>query len=261
MPIFSKNSDLNMLRTIIIDDEAHIRQMLERTVNQFCPNIKLVGMADGVKTGMEVIRKHKPDLLLLDIELKDGTGFDLLKNLQPVNFKVIFITAYNQYAVKAFRFSAIDYLLKPIDPEELQEAVQKAEKLMQQDFNTQLDFLEENMEKGDKADKKIIFRTQDNIYLVRVSDINYCGSDGGYTTIHLVNGNQIVVSTGLKDYEDLLREFGFYRIHKSYLINMRHISRFEKAEGGYIILQNEAKIPVATRKREELLELFNRIGK
>jgi two-component system LytT family response regulator len=261
MSIFRKNSDLNMLRTIIIDDEAHMRQTLEKLVEQSCPNVKLVALADGVQTGIEAIQKHHPDLVLLDIRMNDGTGFDLLKQLQPVDFKVIFITAFDQYAVKAFKFSAIDYLLKPVDADELADAVCKAEKLTQQDFSTQLEALGENMQPGNRANRKIILRTFDNIHLVKVQDINYCESEGNYTTIHLLNGKKIVVSTLLKEYEEMLKDCGFYRVHKSYLINMRHIERFEKGEGGYVVLETEAKVPVASRKREELLEMFDRLAK
>jgi len=261
MYIFTKKSDLNMLRTIIIDDEPHIRQTLEKLVKQFCPNVKLVAMADGVKSGVETIRKYHPDLVMLDIKMNDGTGFDLLKKLEPIDFKVIFITAYDQYAIKAIKFSAIDYLLKPVDPDELYDAVCKTENLVQKDFNTQLDTLTENLQSEDKANKKIILKTFDNIHLIKVYDINYCESEGSYTAIYLLNGKKIVVSNTLKDYDELLKDSGFYRVHKSYLINMRHIDRFEKTEGGYVVLENECKVPVASRKREQLLEMFERLAK
>jgi two-component system LytT family response regulator len=260
MSIFRKNSELNMLRTIIIDDEAHMRQTMEKLVKQSCPNVKLVAQADGVKTGIEAIHKYHPDLVLLDIKMNDGTGFDLLKQLQPVDFKVIFVTAYDQFAIKAFRFSAIDYLLKPVDPDDLSEAVCKAEKLMQQDFSTQLNALEENMQPGEKTNRKIILRTFDNIHLVKVQDINFCESEGSYTAVHLLNGKKILVSNLLKEYDELLRDSGFYRVHKSYLINMRHINRFEKGDGGNVVLENESKVPVASRKRDELMEMFERLA-
>jgi len=260
MSIFRKNSKLSMLRTIIIDDEAHMRQTLEKMVGQFCPNLKLVATAEGVESGVKAIQSYNPDLILLDIKMNDGTGFDLLKELEPVDFKVIFITAYDQYAIKAIKFSAIDYLLKPVDPDELAEAVNKAEGIVQQDFITQLDTLEQNMQSQDKTNKKIILKTSDNIHLVKVREINYCESEGSYTFIYLLNGKKIVVSNTLKDYDELLRDSGFYRVHKSYLINMRHIERFDKGDGGYVVLENESRVPVATRKREELLEMFDRLA-
>jgi len=249
-----------MLRTIIIDDEAHMRQTLEKMVGSFCPKIKLVASADGVENGVEKIRNHHPDLILLDIKMKDGTGFDLLKQLHPVDFKVIFITAYDQYAIKAFKFSAIDYLLKPVDPDELAEAVNKAEQIKQKDFSRQLENLEEQMHPQDKTQKKIILKTLDNIYLIKICNINYCESEGSYCAFHLLNGKKILVSNPLKDYDELLKDTGFYRVHKSYLINMRHIERFEKTDGGYVVLENEIKVPVASRKREELMEMFERLA-
>lgn len=249
-----------MLRTIIIDDETHMRQTLEKMVRQFCPNLKLVATADGVSSGVDAIRKYHPELVLLDIKMNDGTGFDLLKKLEPVDFKVIFITAYDQFALKAIKFSAIDYLLKPVDPDELSEAAKKAENIVQQDFNTQLDTLEQNLQSGDHENKKIILKTSDNIHLIKVREINYCESEGSYTSVFLLNNKKIIVSNTLKEYEELLKENGFFRVHKSFLINLQHISRFEKEDGGNVVLENESKVPVASRKREELLEMFERLA-
>lgn len=249
-----------MLRTIIIDDEAHMRQTLEKMVSQFCPNLKLVATAEGVESGVSAIRTYNPDLILLDIKMNDGTGFDLLKELEPVDFKVIFITAYDQYAIKAIKFSAIDYLLKPVDPDELSAAAKKADTIVQQDFITQLDTLEENMLSDDRTNKKIILKTFDNIYLVKVCDINYCESEGSYTNISLLNGNKIMVSNTLKDYDEMLKDSGFFRVHKLFLINMQHINRFEKGDGGNVVLENESRVPVASRKREELLEMFDQLA-
>ena len=248
-----------MLRTIIIDDEAHMRQTLKKLIGHFCRNLILVATAESVKSGVSAIQKYHPDLVLLDIKMDDGTGFDLLKKLDPVDFKVIFITAYDQFALKAIKFSAIDYLLKPVDPDELSKAVKKAESIVQQEFNTQLNTLEHNMQSGSRNNKKIILKTVNNIHLVNVKDINYCMSDGSYTTFFLVNGNKIVVSNSLKDYEDLLHDSGFFRVHKSFLINMRRILRFEKGDGGSVVLENECKVPVASRRRDELLEMFKRL--
>ncbi|MCK5839617.1 MAG: response regulator transcription factor [Bacteroidales bacterium] len=249
-----------MLRTIIIDDEAHILQALEKLVKQYCHNVKIVAKADSVKTGVETIKKHHPDLVFLDIKMEDGTGFDLLKKLDPVNFKVIFITAYDQYAIKAFKFSALDYLLKPVDADDLIQAVSKAEKMVMKELNTQLDTLAGNIHTEDRSIKKIILKTFDNIHLVKISDIIYCESDVNYTKFYLLNGNKIIVSVTLKEYDEMLSEYGFFRVHKSFLINLAHIDRFDKYEGGYIVLSNESRVPVASRKKEQLLELFDRIG-
>ncbi len=260
MSIFSKNSSLTMLRTIIIDDEDHQRLTIRKMVSRYCPNVKLVAQADGVQSGVEAIKKHKPDLVLLDIKMADGTGFDLLDRLHPIDFKVIFITAYDQYAIKAFRLSAIDYLLKPLDPDELVQSIEKAENVIQKDFNTQLNNLKEHLSVEDKTNKKIIIKTFDNIHLVPIKEILYCESDNSYTSFHLTTDQKIMVSSSLKDYDEMLADDGFFRVHKTYLINLRYIRRFEKAEGGTVVLDGEIKIPVASRKREQLLELFERIS-
>ena len=249
-----------MLRTIIIDDEQSVRKTLEKLLARNCPNVKLVAEADGVNSGIETIRKYHPDLILLDIKMDDGTGFDLLKQLEPVDFKVIFITAYDQYAIKAIKFSALDYLLKPVDPEDLVEAINKAEKLVVNELNQQLNTLEENMLTQEKSKKKIILKTFDNIYLVKLIDIVYCESNDNYTNFHLLGDKKILVSNTLKDYDEMLSEYGFFRAHKSYLINLMHIDRFEKAEGGAIVLNNEIKLPVASRKKDQLLEMLHKIA-
>jgi two-component system LytT family response regulator len=248
-----------MLRTIIIDDEQSVRKTLEKLLGLYCPQVRLVDEAEGVDSGVKAIKKHHPDLVLLDIKMDDGTGFDLLKQLEPVDFKVIFITAYDQYAVKAIKFSALDYLLKPVDPGDLAEAVKKAEKMVVNELNQQLGILADNMQTHDKSKKKIILKTFDQIYLVKMEDIIYCECQDNYTNFYLLNGKKILVSNTLKEYDEMLSEFGFFRIHKSYLINLIHIDRFEKAEGGAIVLENEIKLPVASRKKEQLLEMIHRI--
>ena len=259
MSIFRKNSGLDMLRTILIDDELHMRQTLERLVKQYCPEILLLAKADGVKTGVEAIEKYHPDLVLLDIKMNDGNGFDLLQQLEPVDFKVIFITAHDDFAIRAFRISALDYLLKPVDPEELKQAVEKARKIFQDDFNTQLDSLSEHLESQDSSIRKLIIKTAESIHLLHMQDILYCESDGGYTTFHMEDGQQIIASSTLRDYEEILSDFGFFRIHRSFLINMKHIVRFEKTDGGVVVLNGEIKIPVASRKKDLLLEMFERL--
>lgn len=258
-PIFEKTKKAKMLKTIIIDDEAHFRETMAEMLRANCPNVKLVGEAEGVKTGLRAIQTLHPDLVLLDIKMKDGTGFDLLEKLDNIDFKIIFITAFDQYAIKAIKFSALDYLLKPIESIDLKNAIDKADKISQKEVNTQLNILANNLQTDDQTKKKIILKTFDNIYLVKVKDIIYLESDSRYSTIFLESGEQVIVSSSLKHYDELLKEFGFFRVHKSFLINLEHIHRFEKAEGGFVILEGGAKVPVASRKREELLELFEKL--
>jgi len=260
MNIFSKKSALDMINAIIIDDEPHMRHTIRKMLNSLCPDVKILSEAGSVAEGVAAIKNLHPDLIFLDIKMDDGTGFDLLKQMKPIDFKVIFITAWENFAIKAFKFSALDYLLKPIDPDDLVQSVQKARQTIQSDFNTQLENLNEHLHDQDKTNKKIIIRTAENIHLVKVKDIVFCESDGNYTTVNLVDEARIIVSSTLREYEDLLLEYGFFRVHKSYLINLRFISRFEKAEGGMIVLETGVKIPVASRKREQLLEMFNRMA-
>lgn len=248
-----------MLRTLIIDDEPHVRKTLARMIKEECSNVKLLKSANGVKSGLKAIEEQNPDLVLLDIKMDDGTGFDLLKKAEPINFKVIFITAFDQYAILAFKFSAIDYLLKPVNPEDLVNAVNRAEQMVQQDFSTQLKALNENLKTQEPKGKKIILRTSETVHLVKVSDISYCESDMSYTNFYLADGQKILVSRTLREFDELLKEFGFFRVHKSFLVNLFAITKFEKADGGYLVMENKDRVPVASRKRDQLLEMFDRI--
>jgi two-component system, LytTR family, response regulator len=249
-----------MMRAVIIDDEYHIRDTLVNMLEMNCPDLRVVGQASGVVNGIAAIKELQPELVFLDIQMKDGTGFDLLQAFPTIDFKVIFVTAFDHYALQAFRFSAVDYLLKPVNPEQLKEAVTRAGKLIHEDFSKQMRVLEENMKPGAGKNKKIILRTAESIHLLEVGNIICCDSDSSYTTVHTLEGEKIIVSRTLKDYEEMLTECGFYRVHKSYLINLVHIKRFDRQEGGYIILTNGLKIPVASRKRDEMLAMLEKMA-
>jgi two-component system LytT family response regulator len=249
-----------MPRVIIIDDEAHMRDSLTKLLAKHCPQAIVVGEASGVESGIQAIREFHPDIVLLDIQLGDGTGFDILNALPALDSHIIFITAFDQYAVQAFRFSAVDYLLKPVNPEILAEAVGRAERLIHHHQHLQMQALQENLKNIDQRHKKIILKTSDNIYLVELHSIICCESDGNYTHIHTSDGENILVSKTLKEYEEMITGCGFYRVHKSYLINLAHIKRFEKHDGGYIVLNNDLRVPVASRKREEMLYLLEKMA-
>jgi two-component system, LytTR family, response regulator len=250
-----------MIRTIIIDDEDHARETLIMLLQENCPLVMIVGEASGVESGIKMIRETHPDLVLLDIQLSDGTGFDLLSRVSPVNFKVIFVTAHDNYTIQAFKFSAVDYLLKPVIRAELTDAVRRATELVQQQFNIQLHALEENIRSMAGEKHKIILKTSDNIYLIEQNDIISCESDGCYTVFYTTRGEKIMVTGILKEFDELLGASGFYRIHKSYLINLRHVIRFEKQDGGFVVLSDDRKVPVASRKREELIQVFEKMAK
>lgn len=249
-----------MLQILIIDDEAHIRDSLRKLLARHCPQVNIVGEAGSIAGAIEAIREFHPDIVLLDIQLEDGTGFDLLSVLPAIDFKVIFITAFDQYAIQAFRFSAVDYLLKPVNPEMLVEAVGRASKLIMQHQNLQMQTLQDNLNNIDHQNKKIILKTTENIYLLELRSVICCESDDNYTNVYTTEGDKILVSKTLKEYDELLIGSGFYRVHKSYLINLAHIRRFEKLEGGYFVLTNDLKVPVASRKRDEVLKLLERMA-
>ena len=248
-----------MLRTLIIDDEAPVRNALTGLLKRTCPQVMIAGEADGVKTGLRAIREKSPDLVLLDIKMNDGTGFDLLKHFDNVPFRIIFITAYQEFAIRAFDFAAVDYILKPVNPEKLMHAVGRAEQIKQQEFAVQLSALRENLEKPEKQNKKIILKTQESIFLLHVNEIIHCASDGSYTVFETTDGQRIMVSRILKDYDELLSGSGFLRVHRSHLINLRHIRRFDRQDGGSVVMTNGVEVPVSSGGRERLMELFEEL--
>lgn len=243
-----------MLRAVVIDDIESIRKENISIIKSGFPEIAIVGQADSVASGIKVIRELSPDLVFLDVEMPDGTGFDLLQKLSPIPFKVIFITGYEDFAIRAFRFSAIDYLLKPLDPKELKEAVKKAQdSLTKEVFDVKLHNLFANLERP-KDLQKLVLKTADKIYSVNIQDIINCEADKNYTTFQFINAPKLIVSSTLKEYETLLRPYNFFRTHKSHLINMAYFDHFVKADGGNtIVMKNKTVIPLSIRKKEEFL--------
>ena len=247
-----------MLRAVVIDDLEKIRKENISIIKTACPTISVIGQADSVASGINLIKQLAPDLVFLDVEMPDGTGFDLLQKLRPIAFKVIFITGYEDFAIRAFRFSAIDYLLKPLDSKELQEAVKKAELALSSEiFDMKLHNLFTNLERP-KNLQKLVLKTADKIYSVNVQDIVNCESDKNYTTFYFINAPKLVVSTNLKEYETMLRPHNFFRTHKSHLINMTYFDHFIKSEGGNtIVMKNKSAIPLSVRKKEEFMVLLD----
>lgn len=249
-----------MLRAIVIDDIERIRKENIAIIKSSCPTISIIGQADSVASGIKLIKQLTPDLIFLDVEMADGTGFDLLQKFDTISFKVIFITGYEDFAIRAFRFSAIDYLLKPLDSKELMEAVKKAEESMTKEIlDLKLHNLFSNLERP-KNLQKLILKTSDKIYSINIQDIVNCESDGNYTTFHFVNAPKLVVSTNLKEYESLLSPHSFFRTHRSHLINMAYFDHFIKSEGGNtIIMKNKTAVPLSVRKKEEFMILLDNL--
>lgn len=249
-----------MLRAVVIDDIDSIRTKNIDIIKSNCSNIAIIGQANSVESGVSLIKQIVPDIVFLDVEMPDGTGFDLLQKLKPINFKVIFITGYEDFAIRAFRFSAIDYLLKPLDADDLVEAVSKAEEALSKDvMELKLNTLFSNLERP-KNLQKLVLKTAEKIYSVNIQDIVNCESDKNYTTFYFINAPKLVVSTTLKEYETLLKPFQFFRAHQSHLINMLYFDHFIKTDGGNtIVMKNKNTIPLATRKKEEFLALVDNL--
>lgn len=247
-----------MIKTIIIDDEIRSRETIFEMLKLYCNNIKVVGQAEDVKSGLLSIKEHNPDLVLLDIKMPDGTGFDLIRQIGKVNFKLIFITAYEEYAIKAFKFSALDYLLKPIEPEELTLAIEKvSSSLENENLNNKIGELMTYMDHFQKHGdgKKIILKTSENIYVVDIEDIICVESDQNYSRFNLVDGESIFVSRTLKEYSIMLKGYAFYQVHQSYLVNFKHVKRYHRDQN-ICLMSDGSKIPVSYRKKDELLTLF-----
>jgi len=244
-----------MLRTIIVDDEKDARINTLNIVNSVCKNLKVVATAENVKDGVQKIKEFNPDLVLLDVDMPDGSGFDLLHQLMPVSFMVIFITAYSEHAVKAIKFNALDYIVKPLDEEELLLAVNKAEVNQQEKLrNIKLQNLLNEIDKPDEL--RVAVATADNIYFISPDEIIRIEADANYSHIHLTDNSKIMVSKPLKEYADLLEDNNFFRSHQSHLVNLKYIKKYNKRDGGSIILTNKEMIPISTRKRDKLMEAF-----
>ncbi len=244
-----------MLKLIIVDDEEDLREALNRLLDLYHPGIQLCASCDSLPAAILAIREHQPDIVLLDIEVGNKNGFDIFQHFPQPNFRVIFITAHQQYALQAFRFSALDYLLKPVDPDLLAEALIKAADAIDQErMSVKLSAFMENMSGASKDSKKIVLKTADTIHLVNLSDIMYCEADQSYTHFYLADKSRIVVSTALGNYEELFCEYGFFRIHQSFLLNLHYFKRYEKSDGGKAILSDNRALPVATRKKDQFLQ-------
>jgi len=242
-----------MINCIIVDDEPKSRESLKILLEDFCQNVAVKALCQDVAEAVDAIQLHKPDVVFLDIHLQRETGFDLLTRLNDVNFEVIFTTAYSEYAIKAFKFSAIDYLLKPIDIEELKRALGKVEKRMSDTISDRLKQLIQNLKAPSTENYKLALPTSDGLVFVKVNDILYCEASSNYTLIFTSDGKKHVVSRTLKEYEDMLSEHNFFRIHNSYLINLNAIKKYVRGEGGYVVMANDQSLDVSKRKKEAFL--------
>ena len=246
-----------MIRAVIIDDETPARNNLKQIITDNFSYVKIIGEADSVVTGVKLLNTLTPDLVLLDINLSDGSGFNLLEKLNEINFKVVFVTAYDSYAIKAFKFNALDYLLKPVKTDLLSEALEKVEKAVNKNYITQEDlklFLD-NYSKNDE-DRTIVINEANKISYIPVKEITKLKGEGNYTKFYLNNGRELTVSKTLKIYQELLPEALFYRVNQSYIININFVKEYHKEDGGYIILNDGSNIGLSRRRKDDFLKMM-----
>lgn len=248
------------MKAILIDDEISNLENLRTLLEKHCPQVTIMATAQNVNDAVNAIEKYLPHLVFLDIQMGEQTGFDVLKLLPKRNFEVIFVTAYDQYGIQAVKFAALDYLLKPIDIDELLNAVNKAQqKLATQIQNVQLDFLLQQIKKPETTVSKIALPMQSEIRYVALSDIIRCEADNSYTFFFLANGEKILVSKSLKEYADLLTPNGFLRTHQSHLVNPKYVKSWLKEDGGILLLTTGEKIPVSKPNKETVKQTLQRL--
>ena len=255
-----------MITAIIIDDQKDCRDLLKKDISSFCPEVNVVGEADGVKAGISAINEHLPDLVFLDVNMNDGTGFDLLEiitsekgGIEKINFKIIFTTAYEHFAVRAFKYSAIDYLLKPIIPQDLIAAVEKIRTITDlSDSQKKLGVLYDNF-KNTTRTKKIVFSTLDSFCVYNINEIIRCESQRNYTKFYFTDGKDILVSKTMKEYEDILNEHDFERVHMSHIINLNFVKKIIKSDGGQILMSDNSYVPLSPSKKKSLLEKLGKL--
>lgn len=243
------------MKALIIEDESRAISALKAEIKRHCPQIEIVDTAKTVMSGIKKIRETKPDLIFLDIQLTDGLGFEILEATNSIDFKIIFTTAYSQYAIKAIKFSALDYLLKPIDAEELKLAVKKASLSSKKEIYQKMENFIQNQQSQNQQ-KRIALQTHEGYFLHELNTITRCNSEGNYTSIYFNNGKRLLVAKTLKEYEQLLTGYGFERIHNSHIINLNYLVSYINKDGGYVVMKDKTTLPVSQRKKGQLLKIL-----
>ena len=247
-----------MRKAIIIDDENRTRDLIAKMINSFGLDIEAVSAGENVQSGIKAIEEHQPDIVFLDIQMPDGTGFDLLKAIPDKNFEVIFITAHEEFAIKAIKFSALDYILKPVDPEELRTAVENALNTMgNKRDESQFEALQNNISAQQK--RRLVLKTQESVHVVDLDQIIRCESDINYTSFYLTENRKILVSKTLKEFETLLIGYNFIRVQQSHLINLDYVDRYNKGNGGSVVMRDGSEVPLSPAKREIFFKILENL--
>lgn len=248
-----------MIRCILIDDEKNALEMMEWLLKTYCPEVEIAAMCNSAEEGIAAINKQRPDIVFLDIEMPKMNGFDMLEQFDKFFFDVVFCTAYDQFAIKAFKYSALNYLLKPVDPDDLKTTIKRIEEKKSSPSKEQFDLLLQTMkEKNKLTPQRIALTTGDGLIFVPTSDIIYCEAESNYTNVVLTSGKKILVSKVLKDIDEVLSGPDFYRVHSSFLININRIKKLIRGDGGYIIMDNDATVSISRSKRQEFMERFEK---
>lgn len=243
-----------MKKVLIIDDEKPTRDFIKRLIDSYHFEVEVFTDGENVATGIDAIKRLQPDLVILDIQMPDGNGFDVLKSISAINFEVIFITAFQEYAIQAIKFSALDYILKPIDSEELKQAIDNAlNTISRKTDDSQLNVLQHNMQLN--AKRKLILKTQESVHIVEIDDIIRCEADKNYTLFYFTNIKKILVSRTLKDFDVLLTGLTFFRAQQSHLINLNYVERYDRQDGT-IIMKDGSAIPLSLARKEQFFDIL-----
>jgi two-component system LytT family response regulator len=243
-----------MIKAIIVDDEPNCCKTLSLLLNRYCPEVQVTGIFNNGLEGLQAINVSAPDLLFLDVQMPKMNGFEMLEKLAPINFHLVFTTSFDQYALKAFRFSAIDYLLKPVDREELQKAVQKVLQRFEIPASEQLQIMFQKLYHPAAPINKIALPTMEGLQMIPVQSIISCEADDNYTTLILKDNKKLVVSCTLKVIEEMLEDHSFIRVHRSFLVNLDEVEKYVKADGGYVVMSNGTHVYISKNKKETLLK-------
>ena len=244
-----------MIRAVLVDDETDSIRVLNRLLEGYCPDVRVVGTAEGVESALPLIQMEKPDLVFLDIEMIQGNAFDLLNRLLPLSFQVIFVTAFDNYAVRAFKYSAVDYLLKPVDVDDLVQAIDRVTARLEGKVDlTGIKALLENVGAMHVSQQKMAIPTLSGLNFVPLQDIIRFEAQGNYTIIFLTNGESVMTTRNIKEYEELLPEAIFFRVHHSHIISLQKIQKYQKGRGGFVLMEDGSSIEVASRRRVDFLK-------